>query len=81
MSYKIKFTDGQIFEESAINDAVAIEWVRSVLAARGYNAAGIIRGDWESGGNTCDPMLFWLDDISGENDCGANAICELCVVR
>ncbi len=86
-SYTIEFNGtGEVSEGRFADDTAAESWVISVLERRGYDADAIVSGDWDadgmggSGGNA-HRMLFWSNEHDAENDAGANAICQLCVIR
>jgi len=87
MNYTIEFSgSGEVSEGSFANDTMAIKWVESVLEARGFDAAESVSGDWDQAGQNddgdqCWRMLFWTSEDDANNDSGARAYCQLCVVR
>ena len=85
-SYTIEFNgSGEVSEASFSSDSHAIAWVESVLENRGYDVSETVSGDWDSNGESDEGkherMLFWASEADAENDPGANAICQLCVIR
>ena len=77
-SYTIEFSDGSVSEGFFSNDADAISWVESIVGDG-------VAGDWEANGQSDsgrhERMLFWASEEAAESDPGANAYCQLCVIR
>lgn len=86
-SYTIEFNgSGEVAEGRFKDDVAAQDWVESVLEHRGYDADDLVSGDWDANGKNddgtaCERQLYWANDDAAKDDAGANAICQLCVVR
>lgn len=86
-SYTIEFNGtGEVCEGYHDSDNAAELWLESVLTQRGYDPAKLFAADWDANGENdngqkCERMLFWENETVSQNDSGANAICQLCVVR
>jgi hypothetical protein len=76
---------GEVDEFFAAHDGAAEVEALRMLADRGYPDA-IPADQWDGDGTNddgqpCERLLFWANADDAENDAGAKAIAQLCVVR